>query len=296
MEEGSAMIKLREATFKDRDGILRIASATWEGWDYVPLFLEDWIKQGGLFVAEVGGEIVGVTKTSELSPGELWLEAIRVAEEHRRKGLGREIAEEQLKLALAASPKSIRLSTADVNTASLAIIHHLGFQEYALFDYFEQREPLGTFRKVELDEKEFLAGAEVTEKAWVLVRSSEEFVASKGLLPHTWKFRNFTEELFRSLLEDGLVYVTPEVGGVLVLMRNRYTPESREIAFLEGDERSLEILSKLAQAKLASLPEGVRFLAFAASKRKHKILQHLGMKFHERVKKVYVFDYPLDKK
>lgn len=287
-------MKLREATFNDREGILKVASATWEGWDYVPLFLEDWIREGGLFVAEVGGEIVGITKTTELSPGELWLEAMRIAEDHRQKGLGREIAAKQLELAIASNPRSIRLSTADINTASLKIIHHLGFEEYVIFDYFEQSEPLAGLAGVKFEENEFLAGAEVAEKAWTLVRSSEEFAASKGLLPHTWKFYEWTEGIFRSLVAEGLVYVTPRVGGVLVLLRNRYTPESREIAFLEGDERSLKTLGRLAHLKLASVKDG-RLVAFAASKRKHRIIQHLGMKFHERVKQVYVFDYPLGK-
>ena len=286
-------MRIREATLKDREGILKIASATWEGWDYVPLFLEDWISEGGLFVAEVGGEIVGITKTTELSPAELWLEAIRVAEEHRKKGLGREIAVKQLELAIASNPRSIRLSTADINTASLKIIHHLGFEEYAIFDYFEQSEPLAGLAGVEFEENEFLADAEVAEKAWALVRSSEEFAASKGLLAHTWKFRNFTEWLFRSLLKEGLVYVTPGVGGVLVLLRNRYTPESREIAFIEGDERSLEILIKLVQLKLACISEGARIVAFAAGKRKREIIRRIGLSPHEFIKKVYVFDYPL---
>lgn len=286
-------MRVREATLKDREGILKIASATWEGWDYVPLFLEDWIREGGLYVAEVGDEIVGITKTTELSPAELWLEAIRVAEEHRKKGLGREIAERQLELALATNPKSIRLSTADVNTASLAIIRRLGFIEYVAFDLFEQKKPLAETQEVELKESEFLAGADVHERVWEMIRSSEEFAASRGLLPHTWKFYNFTEGLFRSLLKEGLVYVTPGVGGVLVLLRNRYTPESREIAFLEGDERSLEILIKLVQLKLACIPEGARIVAFAAGKRKREIIRRIGLSPHEFINKVYVFDYPL---
>lgn len=285
-------MKLRKATPKDREGILRIASTTWEGWDYVPLLLDSWIAEGGLYVAELEGQIVGITKTTELSPGELWLEALRVAEEHRKKGLGLQIAEQQLELAIAASPKSIRLSTADVNTASLAIIRHLGFKEYAVFDYFEQSQPLAGLEEMQLDESRLLADADVTDRAWDLILSSQEFRASKGLLPHTWRFFNWTEELFRSLVAEGLVYVTPQVGGVLVLLRNHYAPSNREIAFLEGDERSLETLGRLVHLKLTSLKEG-RLVAFAAGKLKHKIIQNLAMRLHERIKKVYVLEYPL---
>jgi GNAT superfamily N-acetyltransferase len=294
MEKEQARVKLREASVTDREGILRIASATWEGWDYVPILLDEWIAEGGLYVAELAGEIVGITKTTELSPGELWLEALRVAEEHRKKGLGRRIAEQQLELAIATRPQSIRLSTANVNTASLAIIRHLGFKEYAVFDYFEQSQPLAELKEVEFSEDKLLADADVEEKAWKLILSSQELRASKGLMPHTWRFFNWTEELFRSLVAEELVYVTPQVGGVLVLLRNHYAPSNREIAFLEGDERSLETLGRLVLFKLASLEEG-RLVAFAASNRKHKIIENLGMRLHERIKKVYVFEYPLGK-
>jgi GNAT superfamily N-acetyltransferase len=285
------MIKLREAVHSDRKGILRVASTTWEGWDYVPLLLDSWIAEGGLYVAELAGEIVGITKTTELSPGELWLEALRVGEEHRKKGLGRKIAEQQFELAIATRARSIRLSTADINTASLAIIRHLGFKEYAAFDYFGQGQPSAD--QVQLDENMFLADADTVDKAWELVRSSQEFRDSKGLMPHTWRFYDWTEELFRSLVAEGLVYVTPQVGGVLVLLRNYYTPSNREIAFLEGDERSIETLGRLVHLKLA-LGEG-GLVAFAASELKRKISQDLGMKIHEEIHKVYVFEYPLSK-
>lgn len=292
-------MKLRESTSKDREGILRIASATWEGWDYVPLFLDSWIAEGGLYVAELAGEIVGITRTTEFSPGELWLEALRIAEEHRKKGLGGQIAEQQLELALAANPKSIRLSTADVNIASLAIIRHLGFKEYAAFDYYKQQSTLAPSGAFDPEATHLLQeGKEEIEKAWKLIKESDEFKASRALFPHTWKFHEWDEGFFKGLVEKRLVRVTDDSGGLLILIPNRYNPKSLEIAFIEGDETSLLIMEDLAREEIARLPKDSSYwvVAFVASKHKREIIKRIGLEPHEFINKVYVFDYPLGSK
>ncbi len=290
-------MKLRRAVPKDRKAILEIASLTWEGWDYVPMFLDEWIAEGGLYVVEQEEEIIGMTKTTEISPGELWLEAIRVAQKHRNRGLGREIAAEQLKLTLAANPKSIRLSTADVNTASLKIIRHLGFREYAVFDYYALGGIPSYDKTLDFERVKQLGEDEENKKAWQLVRQSEEYIVSKGLLPHTWKFSEWTEGLFRTLVSKKYVYATHDRKGVLVLLPNRYSPASLEIAFLDGDEESVKVLGNFALKEIGSAAEeDVRTAGFAAGDRKREIFTMLGIKPREDLKKVYVFDYPLGKK
>ncbi|MBN2379032.1 GNAT family N-acetyltransferase [candidate division WOR-3 bacterium] len=286
------MIKLHSASPKDKEGILAVASATWEGWDYVPLFLDAWIAEGGLYVAEHSGQIVGITKTTELSEGELWLEAIRVAEESRGKGWGREIAQKQLKLAIEADPRSIRLSTADINTTSLKIIGHLGFEEYARFRYL-QLPSKHLSSSMESAEGVQLLHREDSSKAWDLIRGSEEFRVSKGLLPQTWKFCEWTEDLFVRLMNEGSVYVTEDHNGVLVLLPNRYAPANPEVAFIEGDETALEKLEAFAKLKLASASGEGSIVGFSAGKRKRSRLERIGMRPHERINYVYVFDYPL---
>ena len=113
---------IRLAQKKDRKKILKIASHTWEGWDYVPQLLDEWLIEGGLFIAEENGEIVGLTKTTILSRGELWLEGLRVKKELRRQGIGKKLAFFQLEEALKQRPRIIRLSTAEVNIESIKLI------------------------------------------------------------------------------------------------------------------------------------------------------------------------------
>ncbi|NLI98330.1 GNAT family N-acetyltransferase [bacterium] len=283
---------LREAIPQDRDGILKIATHTWEGWDYVPLFIDTWLAEKGLFVAEAGKKIVGITKTTELSKGELWFEAIRVAEEERGKGLGMEIAKRQLEMALATHPRSIRLSTADRNKASISISKSLGFVERVLFQFYEDYGSPGVPLREDLNIVT-LRGEQMIKKAWCIIQESEEYHLSKKLLPHTWEFYDFTEELFSRLAQEGFVFSTEDTGGVLVLLKNRYSSLNYEVAFLEGSEESVSELSVFAQRRFEQKASDDYMDAFAVSERKKGILERFGMKRSKDIEKVIVFEYPL---
>lgn len=290
-------MKMRPAAPEDREGILAIASETWEGWDYVPLFIDRWIGEGGLYVvSDEQGRIIGMTKTTEISAGELWLEAIRVDPNRREKGLGTQIAAEQLRLAIEQKPRSIRLSTADKNTASFKIIRHLGFCEYAIYNFYRLGESIQYDQALDYGQVKTLGPSDtkVIASAWKLITSSEEYRVSKGLFPRTWKFSNWTEELFRAQVGQGVVYVTPQVSAVLVLVPNRYAPQGLEIAFLDGQDPQVSLLGHFALKNIGSCSDReYRSSGFAASDRKHAIYASLGIEPREDLKTVYVFNYPL---
>jgi GNAT superfamily N-acetyltransferase len=78
-----ADLRVRPALPEDRERILAISAKIWEGQDYIPHVLDRWLCEGGLFVAELSGKVVGFAKNTELSPGEIWLEGLRVDPEHQ---------------------------------------------------------------------------------------------------------------------------------------------------------------------------------------------------------------------
>jgi hypothetical protein len=49
---------LRPAKEQDRQQILEITADTWDGWDYVPLLLDEWFQEKGFFVAEKNRQVV----------------------------------------------------------------------------------------------------------------------------------------------------------------------------------------------------------------------------------------------
>ncbi len=285
METEEAMkIRFREANLRDKEGILRIASRTWEGWDYVPLFLGEWLRQGGLFIVKAKGKIVGMTKTSVLSPGEFWLEGLRVAEEFRGQGIGERLAKFQLDEALSRKPRSIRLSTAEVNRASIRIIEGLGFSLLSTYTRLraEVKEPKGFPPLMPLSSP---------RKAWDVIKDSDFLRFSKGLLPAGWIFSQAREGQIAELVSSGMVL--EREGGVAIPQPHRYDlKNTSEITFFSAPKEEIpNLLQGINSAACRGgfkelsvfLPEGFGMKSFA----------RWGFKPESGFKYVFVYEYPL---
>jgi GNAT superfamily N-acetyltransferase len=210
---------------RDRRDILRICARTWHGWDYVPQFLNRWLKDKGFYVlverpvkSPAEERVVGLGKFTELSPGELWLEGLRIDPETRNQGLGWRLSQYVIRAALAEKPRSIRLATGRRNTHSRRIIRRMGLRLKVSFWNREGRIPKRPGRP-----KVFRPDSQA---AWDYLRRSEEFRASKGLLGHTWQFRTASLELIEELCRRGRVFGFCAAGTSHRLQRLESGPES----------------------------------------------------------------------
>ncbi len=277
-------IRVRPARPEDREGILAISQRIWEGEDYVPGVLDAWLSEGGLLVAELAAEVVGFAKTTELSPGELWLEGLRVHPDHQGKGVAKALAHAQLEQALARKPRTIRLATVEANAASLHIARELGFQEVARFFYLEadveNRACPSSLRPPSLEE------------AWAFLRASPALAEAKGLAGIGWRFRPLTQAVLRELRENGaLLALGSPPQGLLLLAPDPYTP--REIAalvFVDGDEGVLPELLSGAHAWAASRGQKI-LAAMVAAPWIFTFLTRHGFQFAPELGAVLVLEY-----
>jgi GNAT superfamily N-acetyltransferase len=70
----------RPALASDTSDVLEFTKTIWEGHDYIHEVWKDWFEdpQGLLAVAQFGPHAVGMAKVTWLSPGQWWLEGLRV--------------------------------------------------------------------------------------------------------------------------------------------------------------------------------------------------------------------------
>ena len=235
-------VTIREAYEGDKNQILAISQRIWEGDDYVPQVLDTWLREGGLLVAELSGQVVGFAKTTELAPGELWLEGLRVHPDHQGKGIAKALAQAQLEHALSKKPRTIRLATVEENAASLHIARELGFREAARFFYLEA--------DVEKPSRAAVLRRPDPEEAWEFLCASAALREARGLVGLGWRFRTLTPELLRALWEAGGVLARGSpVEGLLLLSSDPYTPkEIAVLVLLDGEEDALPDLLSGAQA------------------------------------------------
>ncbi len=277
-------VSVRPATWADRQRILAISQRIWEGEDYVPFVLDRWLAEGGLVVAELCGEVVGFAKTTELAPGELWLEGLRVHPDHQGKGVAKALARAQLDLALAQRPQVIRLATVEANDASIHIARELGFREVARFLYLEAdvRRPENTLTPQKPDPKE----------AWEFLRASQALQEGRGLIGLGWRFCTLSPELLAELADkEALFSVGAPPQGLLILVPDPYTPAAiAALAFLDGEEGALEMLLQFAHAWAQE--RGQRIIAaMVAAPWIFRFLTRRGFQFVPELGAVLVLEY-----
>ncbi len=279
---------IRTAKPEDKAEILGISSQIWEGHDYVPLALDHWLKQSGLFVAEFAGRVVGFAKTTILSPGEFWLEGLRVAPEYRNKGIGRALAEAQLQEALAQGARSVRYSTVEINRPSSRIAQALGFREVARFTFMS-----GPVQGSEERPKVIQADELDKPKLTSFIFSSQTYQQSHGLLAHGWIFKELSPALLAELAREGaLFYVEArgEIRGALILLPDPYRLDYLTIAFLEGEEWALQELLRFSR-RYGQEHGYTELRAMVPDDRLIRPLEEHGLAYESAFRYVLVYEY-----
>jgi GNAT superfamily N-acetyltransferase len=278
---------LRQAEKKDREHIIQLTANTWDGWDYIPLLLDQWFEEKGLFVAEKDHEVVAITKTTLLSPGELWLEGIRTRKELRGQGIGKALAFYQLEEALKQHPRVIRLSTAEVNTESINLIEKMGFSLLHTFSYLEYHNPRR--RKTDFG----VLPVKDTARPQEILSRSAFLGESRGLIPSSWIFRQATAQLLSSYSEQKQCFLYNGKGpasGILLLLPHRYNDRRIEIALIDAPGKQIEQeLFQFAIHHAAMLQkEDITF--FAPSERLEAAAKYSGFFFPYDFSKVLVYE------
>ncbi len=275
-------------TTADKPSVLKISSRIWEGNDYVPLFFDRWVKEGGFWAAELRGRLVGYGKATQLSSGEWWLEGLRVDPGCRKQGVGKELSRQVVYRTLEERPVSLRLATADVNHESIHIIETvMRFRPYAQYRFF-----LGEPTKPRPGPSLCVPAA---AEALDFVKQSSELAASRGLIQYTWLFRNLDRRYMLELIRCGYVFGSRSAGklaGLIILRPHRYRGNDLDISFVDGDRQTLaasrSFLSRVAHDCGTKSISGM-----AASDEMAAAFESLGLKPHPRIGKVPVYEYPI---
>lgn len=280
-------LMVRPALRADREAVLAISRQIWEGHDYVQHFFDRWIRAGGLVVGETRGRVIGFGKITDLAPGELWLEGLRVDPRVGGRGLGRELSRRILYAALDRRPCSLRLATADVNHASLAIIRNTAFRHILTYKYLTGAPPAAH------------AGPEPVHPspaaAFEFLRSSEEQRLGHGLVPYVWLFREANPLHIAELNRKHWVFGFRRGGrlsGLLVMRPHRYDPTNLDISFAGGSRPALAAFRAFI-GRVAARRGSRTVTGMAVGTEMAGALAGFGLKPVTGFKDVLVFEYPL---
>lgn len=241
-------VTLRRAAESDRAQILGIAAQVWDGEDYLPDVLDEWLRPGPaqLIVAEQDGRVVALGRFAAEFPGFAWLEGLRVDPGEQGKGLAKALTARMVEMADRSGADLVGLSTYFDNYASQKVSAAFGFAPAVGFVYCEGKpEAVAPYaaaspRVVGVPRDEALA----------FVAGSRALAAGAGYLPHSWRFYPFSRDPRAALGYMAHLLGIREGDRLAALLclgdRTPHGPTVMSLDFLEGEPDAMAELVRHA--------------------------------------------------
>jgi GNAT superfamily N-acetyltransferase len=244
-------VTIRTARLADRARILAISSQIWEGDDYVPQVIDEWLRMrdSEVAVADLNGAVIAFGHTVNLIPGYVWLEGIRTDTAAQGHGAGKALTEYFIEKATREGAQRIGLSTYIDNLASIHIIEQYRFVRQASFILAEAKLDGPARSTAELSP---LVSAVPFDEARAWILGSASMTKSCGFLSQGWKFW--------PVARPGVVAWPPfdaaigirsgdgSLRSLLVVCRPDHGPGEASIDFADGSPEDLDVLVRHALA------------------------------------------------
>ena len=130
---------IREYKESDYEDILEISKHIWDGNDYLPKLINEYIKDPHCkpYVAEEKGKVISIVNVNFFTPNFVWLEAMRTHPDYRNRGIATALNQYLFKEALTSNITEIWLSTGLDNEATAKMLAKADFKEITLLKTWE---------------------------------------------------------------------------------------------------------------------------------------------------------------
>lgn len=232
----------------DKEEILKLTENIWEGHDYIPDLIDEWIEEGGFICGKVNGKIVALAKHTEQDEGVFWLEGLRVHPQYQGKGYGRKMIEGQIELLEEKGYRTLRFLTGDDRTPVKKVASEKGFEVKQSYRYLYLEEDDLSEIECELEPYEYDMDEVINEdrvrKVKDFVFSSEEYEEYKQEYLASWTCMRMDEDLIEREIERDNCFTIREDGKIDSLsFFYYYEPhESLSIPFISGSEEGIKQL------------------------------------------------------
>ncbi len=231
-----------------REEVLKLTEDIWEGHDYIPDVIDEWIEDGGFIAGRVDCETVAVAKHTEQRDDVYWLEGLRVQPDHQGEGYGREMIEGHIDLLEEKGYEALRFLTTQDKDPVKKVVSEKGFKVKQSYHYLRLDEDGLRGRKEELEKYKDNIDPVIKENSKKEVKdfvfSSVEIEEYKKEFLASWTCKRINEDLLEKEVEKGNCFSIREDGDVDSLaFFYHYEPyESLSIPFISGSKEGLERL------------------------------------------------------
>jgi ribosomal protein S18 acetylase RimI-like enzyme len=204
--------RVKRVTESDIGGILEISRYIWDGYDYLPSVIEEWLKDPGscVYGVEADEKLVAIANLRLVDGGRTgWMEGLRVHPDFRGKGYAHVLTRELMEKAKGLGVERLRYTTSTENEASLKLAEKYGFART-----FE----MSVFWRPNLDAAPSKANGYLIrqtrpQEVYALLQASPDLVSQKVLI-FDWKALDCTLESLETLGKSHEFYASLAEGEV----------------------------------------------------------------------------------
>jgi GNAT superfamily N-acetyltransferase len=195
------VVVCRPALPGDRQDVLEFTKFIWEGHDYIKYVWDEWLAdpQGILAVAQYGGHAVGLGKLTLISPGQWWLEGLRVDPKYQGLKIGSHIHEYLDKWWNEQGGGAVRLMTSSERVQVHHLCERMGYEKLGEVKSYrapaEGPEASHSFEPVRPEDAKEAAGYATARLADL-----------NGLMDSGWQFSEPDEEVLQEKAEQGRLW------------------------------------------------------------------------------------------
>jgi GNAT superfamily N-acetyltransferase len=230
--------------------ILEITRHTWQGHDYVPLVLDQWIRDtsGAMFTAELAGTPVGIVKLSLLGEKDWWIEGLRVNQSIKNRGIGKHLFGFALEYWKNHCSGTLRMITGEANTTSQHLAGLFGFEPVLKFQLFSA--PPDRTKSPDL----VRATPEDTHRIYQTISEATHPLSLSPYLDSGWAFNSPDFQTISRAIQGGHVWITNAPGELVILHENmEREPGNGVIQALTCEHENIEWMLVQARRITASL-------------------------------------------
>lgn len=225
-------VVVRRLTPAELDEAVRVEEAAMKGGGYLRdvsgLFFPD--EVGPMLGAFAGDELVGIAKYTVLPDHTAWLETLRVAPEHQRKGVGRQLYEEFVRVSHRLNIPSMAMYTGLTNIPSYSLARVFGLDTAGRYREF-QLDLAGRTAPHQVAAFEPVGEEEACRLLGTLCEKYEHFIIFNRTFMH------MNKDVFSALAREGKVYIDRASGSFMAFGNRFLEKRSVQIAMMAGDYR-----------------------------------------------------------
>jgi N-acetylglutamate synthase-like GNAT family acetyltransferase len=196
--------EIREIRSSDKNDILEISRHIWDGHDYLPSVVDEWLKDPRRYFygVEVAGRIVGVGSMQLIEHGRTgWMEGLRVHPECRGRGYADMLTRYLMKKAEELDIQRLRYATGDGNLPSIKLAKMAGMSRILEMAVLWHSDPEPVPRSDDYPPIRKSTPAQVFE---LLVTKN---IVPLGIFIYDWKALDFTLQNLKEIGKTHKFYV-----------------------------------------------------------------------------------------